>query len=314
MNKNINLSSEKYCLLTNDVEEHSIWFNDLRVETGKKVLEEGMPVLLELYLQYGVKSTFFFTGTLAEKFPEIVKMILHDGHEVASHGYSHEIDKAFDVLPYSKQVEHLKTSKKLLESISGQEVISFRAPALRVNNQTPKALIETGFKIDSSIASQRFDMFFSFGSRKKLSWLTAPRLPYYTKPTNLSRNGNGPLFEIPLSAFLFPFTSTTMRIFPKLTSLQKYFFYCESMFTGKPIVFDIHPNEFIDESHHKRIIHRRSKNILTYFLKDYTRSKLKTKNLGISAIFLYKSLIEYFLEKKFKFITLKQYYNQSISN
>ena len=50
----------KYCLLTNDVETTSIWFNTLRDETGLKVLKEGMPVLLDLYSKYDIKTTFFF--------------------------------------------------------------------------------------------------------------------------------------------------------------------------------------------------------------------------------------------------------------
>ncbi len=53
-----------------------------------------------------------------------------------SHGLVHEADRAFDVLPYGEQVEHLKTSKSILEGLSGKEVISFRAPALRVNKET----------------------------------------------------------------------------------------------------------------------------------------------------------------------------------
>ena len=73
-------------------------------------------------------------------------------------------------------IKHLKESKAILEDLSGQEVISFRAPALRVNEDTHKALEESEYKIDSSVASQRFDMFMSFGGLKKLNWLTAPRL------------------------------------------------------------------------------------------------------------------------------------------
>jgi peptidoglycan/xylan/chitin deacetylase (PgdA/CDA1 family) len=63
-------------------------------------------------------------------------------------------------MPLEKQIRHLEETKKLLEDISGLEVISFRAPALRVNDDTPKALISTGYKIDSSVASQRFDFFY----------------------------------------------------------------------------------------------------------------------------------------------------------
>ena len=125
---------KKVVLWTNDVETHSIWFNALRDETGLKVLKEGMSLLLDIYREYNIKSTFFFTGTIAEKFPGVVKMILPYQHEVGSHAYSHEPDQAFDTLPYKKQLEHLKKSKQVLEDISGQEVISFRAPALRIWN------------------------------------------------------------------------------------------------------------------------------------------------------------------------------------
>ncbi|MGZ3882622.1 MAG: polysaccharide deacetylase family protein [Bacteroidia bacterium] len=243
---------KKYCLLTNDVETHSIWFNTLRDETGLKVVKEGMPILLDIYSRLGVKSTFYFVGDMAEKFPEVVKMILPYGHEVASHGWSHEVFNAFDVLPYKTQVEHLSRSKKLLEDLSGQEVISFRAPALRVNADTSRALAETGYKIDSSVASQRFDMFLSFGGLKKLKWLAAPRLPYRTKEGDLFKKGNGPLIEVPLTAMLFPFVGTTMRIFPTVTKLQRSILHRETQISSKPLVFDIHPNEFINEEHEER--------------------------------------------------------------
>ena len=110
----------KYCLLTNDVETHSIWFNTLRDETGVKVLEEGMPLLLDIYKKFNVKSTFYFVGDMAEKFPEVVKMILPFGHEVASHGWTHEVDQAFDVLSFDQQKE------QVLERYESEEIWKVR--------------------------------------------------------------------------------------------------------------------------------------------------------------------------------------------
>lgn len=298
---------KKYALFTNDVEDHSIWFNDLRYETGEKVVSDGMPMLLDIYAKLNIKTTFFFTGYMAEKFPEVVRMVLPYGHEVASHGYSHKVEEAFDVLPLNIQIDHLNKSKKLLEDISGQEVVSFRAPALRVNQNTPIALAETGFKIDSSVASQRFDMFLSFGGMNKLKWLFAPRLPYRTAKDNLFKKGNSSIIEVPLSAFLLPFTSTTMRIFPLVTSLQKVMINIESNFNSKPIVFDIHPNEFIDESDKDRIISRRASNPVSYILKDVLRGKLKIKNLGAPCIPIYRDLITYFISQNYKTVTLQEY-------
>jgi len=294
-------------LFTNDVETQSIWFNMLRDETGLKVIKEGMPALLDIYEKYGIKSTFYFVGDMAEKFPEVVKMILPYGHEVASHGWSHEVCNGFDVLSYKVQLEHLSRSKKLLEDISGVEVVSFRAPALRVNGNTAIALAEAGFKIDSSVASQRFDFFLSFGGVKKLNWLTAPRLPYRTAPESLFKKGDGRLVEVPLTALLFPYVGTTMRIFPNLTRIQRRLLHGESKMNHRPLVFDVHPNEFINEESEPRRIARRSKNSVMYFLSDVLRSRLKVKNLGHKAIPLYEKMIAYYVSKGYSFPTVKDY-------
>jgi peptidoglycan/xylan/chitin deacetylase (PgdA/CDA1 family) len=301
----------KYALLTNDVETTSIWFNKLRDETGFKLLREGMPILLDIYLAHNIKSTFYFTGYVAKIFPELVKMILNDGHEVASHGKSHLQENGFDVMPFEKQKSHLSYTKKLLEDISGKEVISFRAPALRVNKDTALALIETGYKIDSSIASQRFDFFLSFGSINKLKWLFSSRLPYKVDSKNIFKKGDSDLVEVPLSAFFFPYVGTTMRVFPLITKVQRYGIHLENMFNKKPVVFDIHPNEFIDESNEKRVVNKRSSNPINYFLKDWLRSNLKIKNLGKAAIPLYKKEIEFYKKRGYKFTTIRQYCEES---
>ena len=286
--------NNRYALFTNDVETTSIWFNKLRKETGYKVWNEGMPVLLDLYARYNIKTTFFFTGYIANLYPSIVKMTADHGHEIGNHSWSHEKKDGHDVTNLESQIRSLKDTKHLLEDLSGQEVISFRSPALRVNEYTHQALVETGHKIDCSVPSQRFDFFLSFGSRKKLRWLTAPRGPYQANSNDLTKKGSSSLTEVPLSAGLFPYVGTTMRIFPFLTDIQKYFHHWESLFNQKPVVFVIHPNEFIDESDKPRKIDRRSSNSLSYFLQDVVRSRLKVKNLGNAAIPLYESQIKFF--------------------
>ncbi len=301
------VNGTRYALFTNDVEDHSIWFNKLRYETGQTVLREGMPVLLDIYKRLNIKSTFYFTGYMAEHFPDVVRMIVADGHEVASHGYSHEVHEAFDVLTMNQQVDHLNRSKKLLEDLCGAEVVSFRAPALRVNSHTPMALAQTGFMTDSSVASQRFDMFLSFGSLKKLKWLTAPRLPYRTREDNLFRKGNGSIVEIPLTALGFPYVGTTMRLFPAITRLQRRFVHAENSLNKKPVVFDIHPNEFIHEESESRVIERRSKNFFAYLMADLVRGKMKVKNLGKKAIPLYENELRFYKDRGYEFLTVKDY-------
>jgi len=266
-----------------------------------------MPKLLDLYAKYGIKATFFYTGYIAKLYPEVVKMAANLEHEIGSHGKSHLKENGFDIMPYEKQVKHLEYSKKLLEDISGKPVISFRSPALRVSPNTATALLETGFRIDSSIASQRFDFFLSFGSKKKIKFLNAPRLPYRTNRNNIFIRGQSNLVEIPPSATIIPFAGTTMRIMPKITSYHQKILHLEAKLNRKPVVFIIHPNEIIDESYEPRIIKRRSDNVIAYVLSDLLRAKLKTKNLGENALPLYEQLILYYINKVYTFTTMQEY-------
>ena len=297
-----------YAIITNDVETTSLWNHCLSDKTGEAVLKEGLPLLLEVYKKYNIKATFFFTGYIASKFPEVVSIILPYGHEVGCHGYTHKSDKAFDILTLDQQISHLKKSKDILENICNERVISFRAPSLRVNTFTPKALQETGFLIDSSVAPQRMDMFFSFGSRNKLKWILAPRTPYYTDINDLTRKGNSNIFEIPVSSFVIPYTGTMMRLSPTIVKIVRSILSKESSVYNRPLVFLIHPNELIDEAITVDKISRRSKNYFSYLLGDKLRYQLKLKNLGKKAIPILESQLEYLSSKNFSFHTMKDYY------
>lgn len=299
---------QRQIFFTNDVETTSLQNHCLSDETGKLVQDVGIPALLELYKKYNVKSTFFITGYIAEKYPDLVRSIFESGHEVGCHAYSHDSSLAFDVLSFEQQVEHLTKAKNILESITGEEVISFRAPALRVNQYTPMALKATGFKIDSSVAPQRADMFLSFGSLRKMKWLLAPRKCYFTKQDDLSRKGNSGIFEIPVLAYIFPYIGTFMRIFPTITKFIRFFADLENRIMNHYPVFLIHPNEFIEEEVDSTKFRRRSKNIFSYYIGDKLRHKLKLKNLGSSAIPLMEEQLIIFKSKGYKFLTLKEHY------
>ncbi len=295
-----------YFLATNDVESTSIRFNKQRNATAEKVLKEGMPALLELYRQMEIKATFFFTGEIAEKYPDIVRMVLPDGHEVACHGYSHEDEFALDRLGYHQQCSQMRKAKDILEGIAGVSVVSFRAPALRVNEFTPKALESSGFQIDSSISSQRADSFLSFGALKKLDRLMAPRMPYYADTASLSRRGHSRILEIPVSALLVPYIGTFMRIAPALTKSLAAVLHHEAKLTGKPVNFLIHPNECIVEEDEDSVA-RRSANPLQYLLAEKLRTNLKKKNLGSGAIKLFREHLQFFRDRGYAFYTLQQY-------
>ena len=305
------MPKDRICLITNDVETTSILNHKLRDKTGEYVLNQGMPRLLDLYDKYGVKATFFYTGHIAKLYPEVVKMAYERGHEVGSHGLTHEVDKAFDVLSPEEQLSHLRQSKQILEDIIGKEVISFRAPAARVGKAFAAILEEAGFRVDSSVSSQRLDMMFSFGALKKLHWLTAPRKAYFTKSDNIFKKGNSNVLEIPISAMGFPYIGTFMRIAPGLNRCTRQLLYWETLCNGRQFVFLTHPNEFIDEDRETTEIERRAKNYISYLLGDVIRHKLKVKNLGEKALPIYERELAFFQDNDFEFVTCKEYYKRN---
>lgn len=302
------MSKDKFCLITNDVETTSILNHKLRDKTGEYVLNQGMPRLLDLYDRYGVKATFFFTGHIAALYPQVVKMAYERGHEVGSHGLTHEVSQAFDVLTPDEQLSHLRQSKQILEDIIGDEVISFRAPAARVDEKFPQIMKEAGFKVDSSVASQRLDMFFSFGALKKLHWITAPRKAYLVNEENIFKKGDSEVMEVPISAMGFPYIGTFMRIAPGLNRMTRQLLYWETLCNGRQFVFLTHPNEFIDEDWEGGKIQRRASNYFSYLMGDVLRHKLKVKNLGEKALPIFERELEFFHKKEFNFLTCKDLY------
>jgi len=105
------------------------------------VLEEGR----------STAATFFVLGWVAARHPELVRMIHARGHEVACHGYSHEMITRQSSTQFAEDVER---SKKTLEDTIGAAVIGYRAPTFSVVRETLwslEVLVEAGFRYDSSI-------------------------------------------------------------------------------------------------------------------------------------------------------------------
>lgn len=148
-------------LLTIDVED---WF---QVENFKACIpfsswdsrelrvEKNTHRLLDLFdscssTQNPIKATFFILGWIAERLPDLVKEIHKRGHEIASHGYNHN-------LCYEQSVKDLKedlcTCKKLLEDITGAPVIGYRAPSFSINQDVLKIIEDCGYLYDSSYNS-----------------------------------------------------------------------------------------------------------------------------------------------------------------
>lgn len=88
-----------------------------------------IPRILELLASHDVRGTFFVLGWLAEREPDMVRQIAAAGHEVASHGYEHELVSRLGPEGFRESV---RRSKRVLEDLIGQEVIGYRAPSFSI--------------------------------------------------------------------------------------------------------------------------------------------------------------------------------------
>ncbi|OUS25852.1 polysaccharide deacetylase [Gammaproteobacteria bacterium 45_16_T64] len=107
--------------------------------------------LLDLFAEKDAKATFFTLGWVAQRFPDLIKRIAREGHEVASHGTMHK--RATDQ-SRSEFKADVGDAKRLLEDIVGEPVVGYRAPSFsftKDNQWVYEVLSEEGYKYSSSI-------------------------------------------------------------------------------------------------------------------------------------------------------------------
>jgi polysaccharide deacetylase family protein (PEP-CTERM system associated) len=143
--------------LSFDIEEHyqvAAFDSSMRRrywdQTESRV-ERNTERLLELLANYKTTATFFVLGWVAERHPHLVRKIIQAGHEVASHGYEHKIISSHTEPQFREDV---RKTKAILESITGEAVLGYRAPSFSIMRETVWALqilVEEGYTYDSSI-------------------------------------------------------------------------------------------------------------------------------------------------------------------
>jgi len=130
------------------------------------------------------KATFFVLGWLAKRMPKLVRDIHACGHEIASHGFNHNL--CCDCTPAQFR-EDLSESRKLLEDIIGDSVCGYRAPSFSISEDALKMIEERWYSYDSS-----YNSFLGNGR--------------YGKP-DLVRNGAGIATKISSSFFELPISN-----------------------------------------------------------------------------------------------------------
>jgi polysaccharide deacetylase family protein (PEP-CTERM system associated) len=189
--------------------------------------------LLDLFDQKGIKGTFFVLGWVAEREGDLVREIAERGHEVASHGYSHQL-----IYLQSEAVfrEETLKSKNILEDLIQRPVEGYRAASYSITNKSLWALdilTDLGFKWDSSIFPIYHD---NYG---------IPDTP--SEPYKIQTRNGGELTEFPITtAKKFGLSIPAagggyFRQFPYL--LFRYLFIAASQGNKVPKIFYLHPWE-----------------------------------------------------------------------
>ncbi|MGZ8189866.1 MAG: XrtA system polysaccharide deacetylase [Methylococcaceae bacterium] len=122
-------------------------------------VEKNTNKILDLFADRSIKATFFTLGWVAERYPDLVRRIVKEGHELACHGYEHI--RVTEQTPEQFRADVSK-SKKLLEELSGKAVKGYRAASYSIgadNLWALEVLQEEGFKYSSSIYPVKHDLY-----------------------------------------------------------------------------------------------------------------------------------------------------------
>lgn len=136
-----------------------------------------------------VEATFFVVGWLARREPEMVRSIARAGHEVASHGFEHEL--VFRLGPDGFR-NSIRESKTVLEDLTGKPVRGYRAPSFSIVTGMEWAfdiLLEEGYRYDASL--------FPVAHHPTYGYPGAERHPY------LIERPGGTLVEVPATTLRF---------------------------------------------------------------------------------------------------------------
>ena len=144
-------------------------------------VERNINCILEMLARHEIKATFFTLGWIAERFPQVVRQIVHEGHELASHGYGHarasdQTEEAF--------FADISQAKIILEDLTSIAVNGYRAPSFSIGTRNLWAfdcLARAGYRYSSSIYPIRHD---HYGMPE------SPRFAYEVRPG---------LMEIPIT-------------------------------------------------------------------------------------------------------------------
>jgi polysaccharide deacetylase family protein (PEP-CTERM system associated) len=198
---------DKVNILQIDVED---WYCDLDFKDWKSHedrIAKSINKVLTLLKERNIKATFFILGYIAERFPQLVKRIKEEGHEIASHGYNHTPLTQRTPQEFERD---LSKSINILEEISNDKIWGYRASQFTLVEKTSwliDILKKKGLRYDSSIFPVKLPVYSIYGVAD------APLFPYRISSSNIKENSAKEEFlEFPLSVYKIPIINKTIPI------------------------------------------------------------------------------------------------------
>jgi len=193
-------------------------------------VEQNVDDILALFSSAGVKATFFVLGWVAERHPGIVHRIIEQGHELASHGYSHV--RIINHTPESF-FQDIDSTRKILEDTGGVKVTGYRAASYSITAETLWAheiIYNAGYRYSSSVYPVVHDLY-GIPDASRFSYKVC----------------NGNLLEIPITTYVLMNKNIPcggggyFRLFPYIVS--RHMIRSINSKDGMPAIFYFHPWE-----------------------------------------------------------------------
>ena len=220
--------------------------------------EIGIENLLAFFSRFNIRATFFFVAHDLEikTNADLIKYVIAEGHEIASHSYSHP--QGFRLLSEREKTDELRISKKIIEDVSGQDIIGFRAPGWNISDDTLPILRKLGFKYDSSVFPASISIllkalhYYAMRKRDLLTrttlgefyYLLSPSYPYYTDEKRLGKKGDSDFVEFPVQVagfFRLPFFATFHLSYPSCIEMGY-----KAVKNRSIINYQMHLSDFVD--------------------------------------------------------------------
>jgi len=199
---------------------------------------------VQMLAEMGIPATYFVPAQVFRKYPKRIAGIPMS-HQIACHGLFHDGQEVYDLMASEMQREYIRRATEILSDGLGRHPGAFRSPGFRISGTTLCMLQECGYYADVSVNSGRLEV--TSTRKKETRWFLAPRVPYHPDPRDPFRRGNLSLWEIPVSAFVLPFTSNAAVVLGAcLTKLFAALLYQECRVRHKPMVYMSHPEDLCE--------------------------------------------------------------------